>query len=337
MTATVRVAPTLLPEVDDATRREFLIGVGSLLVLAPYGCSGEDSGEGGQTDPDDTRKVVDASGAEIEIPKTPQRIAAAGERVFTEMLVAFGTQPTVAASIDEFPPFLVEALGGTEEIADLGPQSEVNLEELAAANPDLIIVQSVDNFGDEGLLENARQVAPTIQMNAYAGVREVITDFGAVFGEDRAEELQEQVDNQVERIASAVEDPGSVEVSSIFLRPHTFEVLTLDDTRLHAWMLQEAGYAIPEKQQKLDVDNELSLERLELADADVLFMVGFFGESDEQLKQIRSSELWQNLDAVENGAVIEGDFRYWSIGGPLSAEQVADDIVAGFRQIEFEN
>lgn len=38
------------------TRREFLIGAGSLLVLAPYGC-GSESRQGGENTSDNTRTV----------------------------------------------------------------------------------------------------------------------------------------------------------------------------------------------------------------------------------------------------------------------------------------
>ena len=65
---------------------------------------------------------------------------------------------------------------------------------------------------------------------------------------------------------------------------------------------------------------------------DVLFVQRFYME-DESPETIYESPLWQNLDVVQNGNVMEVDFRWWSVGGPLAAQRTADEMVAGLEEM----
>lgn len=66
MTKTIERVRTFppLPEIDDATRREFLLGAAGLLLLAPYGCGSSvgSGGEGGSGPSGETRVVEHAAG-----------------------------------------------------------------------------------------------------------------------------------------------------------------------------------------------------------------------------------------------------------------------------------
>ncbi len=59
-----------LPEIDDVTRREFLIGTAGLLLL-PAGCGSD--GEGGDEASGEMRTVEHALGT-TEVPTEPRRV-----------------------------------------------------------------------------------------------------------------------------------------------------------------------------------------------------------------------------------------------------------------------
>ncbi|MEO0566089.1 MAG: hypothetical protein AAF125_28535, partial [Chloroflexota bacterium] len=80
---------------------------------------------------DETKIIIDDAGNEVEIPVNPQRVAIAGERILTEMTIAFGVRPVATAAQDEFAPFLLEELGEMDDIVSLGSAFEPNLETLA--------------------------------------------------------------------------------------------------------------------------------------------------------------------------------------------------------------
>lgn len=282
----------------------------------------------------ETRTITDDAGNEVEIPVNPERVAVAGERILTEMTAAFGVEPTAAAAIDEFAPFLVEALGGTDDIMSLGSASEVNLEALAAANPDLILLD-VREEGDL-VLEAARQLAPTVQIESYAvSPYRLIDMFSAVFSEETGAELKAQLDGRIEDIRASVADPESIEVSVAQLEPSGFRIIL--DGFLGVRLLEEIGFARPEGQDEAaqeETDREdirnLSLEELPRIEGDILFFQTY--DDQEDLDSVVTSPLWETLDVVQRDAVQFADYRYWNLGGVLAAELVLDNIVAGLEQ-----
>lgn len=73
----------------------------------------------------------------------------------------------------------------------------------------------------------------------------------------------------------------------------------------------------------------VSLERLQAADGDLLFLWGFENndEAREFLESMTASELWLTLDAVRNDRVFSvGD--HWIGDGLTQAEAMLDDIDA---------
>lgn len=74
------------------TRREFLIGAGSLLVLAPFGCSSNgESGQGGEATSSGARAIEHKYGT-TEISGTLERIVTVGI-TDQDYVLAFGVAP----------------------------------------------------------------------------------------------------------------------------------------------------------------------------------------------------------------------------------------------------
>lgn len=281
----------------------------------------------------DTKMVTDVSGHQIEIPASPQRVAVAWDRGITELITAAGIVPVAVASTDEFAPFLTEALNNLEGIVDLGSHREINLEALVSAQPDLIVIQDVNNYGNPELFALAQEIAPVVQLNGNKGLRLFIEDFGAIFGTEYSQVLNAQVDEAVARMAAVTPDPSAVSVSNGMLLPGTLR-LYKDNSNLASQLMSEAGFGRPDSQKSgmteiINDGSEISMEDVGLLDGDILFL-GKIG-SDEELSSITSTDLWKALPVVERGMVVNADWRYWNVGGPLAAKHIADDFVAGFE------
>lgn len=143
-----------------------------------------------------TRTIIDTSGAEH-----PARIAIAADRAFTEPFVAIGMIPIAAASHHEFAPYLVEALGGLDDLADLGGHNDLDFEALASAAPDLIVIRNITKNGKPAYLEKASLIAPTVQLDSTVSMRELIDDMGDILGREHADKMHAMVDDAIARMA----------------------------------------------------------------------------------------------------------------------------------------
>ncbi|MEL6524139.1 MAG: hypothetical protein AAFQ07_00380 [Chloroflexota bacterium] len=69
-----------------------------------------------------------------------------------------------------------------------------------------------------------------------------------------------------------------------------------------------------------------------LEDTEVLFVLRYYLE-DESPETLLESPLWQSLEVVQNGSVLECNFLWWSVGGPLATQRTADEMVAGLAEL----
>ena len=90
------------------------------------------------------------------------------------------------------------------------------------------------------------------------------------------------------------------------------------------------GIPLPETQNQL-TNNEnqplvsVSLERLDLLEADILF-VALDPGAEESFQKYQNSQLWQKLNVVKNNQVYTVDSSYWIFGNILSANAILDDL-----------
>ncbi len=69
----------------------------------------------------------------------------------------------------------------------------------------------------------------------------------------------------------------------------------------------------------------VSLERVDLLDADVLFAMLDPG-AEENFKKYQKSQLWQLLKVAKNNQVYTVDSGYWYGGNILAANAILDDL-----------
>lgn len=319
MTETIErpVLPSL-PEVEDATRREFLVGTAGLLLLAPFGCGG---GEEQDEASGETRRFEDDTGAVVEIPVRPERVVTLDDRTL-EAALAVGAPVVGAVGRYRGQPVPPAFEGLAEGVEIFGVQP--NLEAIARLKPDLILAQG---FTVEEIGEDLRRISPLVVLEywkdeTYTTIkwREHFRRVADAVGRpERAERELARLDRAVEDFKDDFPgDPAGVELSIVQLQPDQWLYFT--EISFCGEMAKLLGFSRPEPQRKTDTDRVyLSYERLPLADGDAIVLTADTLERgvSERVEEVTASPLWRNLDAVKAGDVHRVDGFLWLTAGSV--------------------
>lgn len=327
---------------NDLTRRRFLAGAGSLLLFEATGCGGgggDQSGSGGGSG--ETRTIEHKYGS-TEVEGTPERIVTVGLSDHDPVL-ALGVEPVAVTEwYGEFPsatwPWARDALGDANPEVMPRNDDQINFEQLATFEPDLIIGQYSGMTRDD--YETASQIALTIAQSGkypdYGAPWQAVTrTIGQALGRrDRAEELIAGVDARFAEVREQYPqfEERTAVVGEFF---ETFFVRSASDPRTR--FLTSLGFVLPEEIADLAGDRDgadISEEQLQLLDRDLLLWnIGFYPQLEEELGE---NELYQQLDVAREGRdiflsdeVLSGALT-WStvLSLPFAIEKLAPMLAA---------
>lgn len=319
-----------LPEIDDATRREFLIGAAGLLVLVPYGCGND--GEGGEDESGGTRTVEHWAGT-TEVPVEPSRIVTLSS-IYAANLISVGLTPAAAGNdidvqLGEVEELLPDGFD-LNEIERIGDDYEPNLEAIAAVEPDLIVG---DEFHQE-IYDQLSEIAPTVLVEyiSNGGWRERFLAVAEAIGRS---ERAEEVEAEYERVLSELPEKLR-ETTVAFIRPSDGQFL-IDSTgtAFPGSVAEDAVIPIldaPEGVGKIDEGSgfvSLSGERLGVVEeADLIVVPDFrsLGEDEASIAQLERNALWETLPAVQAGRVLQVAGLVYNGGHHYAAELLLREI-----------
>lgn len=272
-------------------------------------------------------KVVQHMLGETTIEGNPEKIASLMPWI-TDFLVSLDIKPFAAASAgpnsEDFSWYLEDKLENTE---NLGWPLTADIEMLLSIDPDLIFA----NFAFEKVYEDSSKIAPTVivdyEMNddGMRDMRKTLQSVAAIVEkDDEAKQVIAGYDKFVKEAKAKVSEAIGDE-SVMFLR------VTPKELRYYSASNFEVLYRDLELQPPAHFpDNAapfepLSLEMLPEVNPDHIFLLS---ESDEVLKEMEQSPIWNNLTSVQNNQVYTVDYDLWFQGfGPTANKLIIEDAV----------
>ena len=277
----------------------------------------------------DTRQVTDAMGNTVTVPEAPQRVITLSE-IDLDTALTLGVTPvgTINGRGQAAPPRYLDGKlpAGIEVVGDI---DNPNLETLLELQPDLILTGPVK----PEQLAILNEIAPT-----------VITFNWARPWQESMQRTAQALNREAE--AKAVLERYHARVNAARQRLAAYQGQTLSIVRWNpkgpSYMFKDAfastvaedvGLRRPAHQQDRGHTHSmaLSLESLELLDADwlVIGTLATSGEAVEAMNQAEQTPAFRQLSAIQAKRFGAVDGSLWtSLGGPMAALQVLDDIEA---------
>lgn len=284
-----------------------------LLVIALAGCAGSRANEPAESASGTAGFPLTLTHAlgEATIESKPERIVTLGEDLDT--LAALGIVPVgyvpVAPGYTDDVPYQADRidLSGAEVIEGASAE-EYSVEQIAALQPDLILATNL--YGVESIYAQLAAIAPTVAYEKGWGEtswQDVSRTIGQAVGEpDAAEAAVAETEQYLADLKTELPGLEGRTVAGAFYHtagtfaanPHS---ASMDKyTALGMVVKPELLEAVPEG----SGDNSVSLEKIQVLDADVLFLS--FGSADLQA-ELESSQLYRNLSAVKSGTAYVND------------------------------
>lgn len=277
----------------------------------------------------DYRLVKDAQG-EKQVPLNPTCIVVAGSG-YLDHLLALGMKPCGAAhgpGGSGFPSYLADQL---QDVAYVGGTLEVNLEAVAALNPDLIIaMHPAHTEGDFRTLFDP--IAPTVYLSEpWADWRQGLHEIGLLLGKAQAADavladFDRKLADAKERLSQTV---GSEKM--MFLRVLPNEIRVYGTGSPTGDLLFNRLGLTPAALVPLDEHaSAISMELIPQIDAEHIFLLD---QTEDNMAVLQASPLWQTVPAVAQGQVYPVDVKIWVQGeGVFAYQMLVDQVLEQFTR-----
>ncbi|MES1026378.1 iron-siderophore ABC transporter substrate-binding protein [Gloeocapsa sp. BRSZ] len=264
------------------------------------------------------------------VPVNPQRIIVLDTNPLDAVL-SLGVKPIGSPGLEDLS--LPESQ--TKGIENIGGSHQPSIEKIALLKPDLILATQ----WDKELYPQLSQIAPTIiapandpewkedlrlyaqALNKTQQAEQLIKDY-----QQRVQEFQRRMGNRLTQTEVSI-------TTSYNYNAGQPAAIYLKDSFMGA-VIAETGLQRPAAQRHNGFSQMISLEMLNLLDADVMFVVNPDPESST-LSKLQQHPLWSKLDVVQRGKVYTVSYDIWvaqrNIGG---ANRILDDL---FKYLVEEN
>jgi iron complex transport system substrate-binding protein len=284
-------------------------GTAAVMVLSACSTGSEGAGKSGS---DATRTITDSAG-KVEIPAKAERIVSV-DFYSPATLVDLGIKPVgVVEGFDDpdvnlRPKRYHDALKKT---ATVGTYYELNVEAVAAQNPDMIFAET--RFLKKGELKRLQGIAPVVQLDA-SGVGEwenrTLMIAEAVGKTDEAKRQQDRFKKRADELKTKYADILTKNTIAVFAYGEdmsTWGTYPTGHFYVPAWDAVGAKFRPftpgEHKGEPGTVSEWLSIEQIgKLSNADIL--IHAYGAKDF-VTSLSGNTVWKNLPAVRNGMVFE--------------------------------
>jgi iron complex transport system substrate-binding protein len=270
-------------------------------------------------------RLIKHARGETKVPLKPACIVVAGSG-YLDHLLSLGIKPCGAAhgpGGGSFPDYLGDQLQG---VAYVGGTLEVNLETVAAQDPDLIIAMHPEHSqGDFKTLFDP--IAPTVYLTEpWADWRKALGEIGMILGqESAAQSVLTRFDARLAdgraRLREAI---GDEKVAFLRVLPSELRIYGVRSATGDI-LYNGLGLAPSALTPMDDERTSISLELITQLDADHIFLLD---QTEDAMAMIKANPLWKTLPAVQNGHIYPVNVKTWVQGeGMIAYDMLIDDVL----------
>ena len=271
------------------------------------------------------REIIHAMGV-TDVPDNPQRIVVLTNEG-TEALLAVGIIPIGAVRSWLGDPWYAHIAGDMAEVTVVGEESAINLEAIAALEPDLILGNKTRQ---EKSYDQLSAIAPTVMSERLRGDWKInmalYTDAAGKGDEGKA--ALTAFDARAAKLGEQAGPLLEEEVSLGRFMPALTRIYYKDT--FAGLIREQIGFHRPAVQDKPEFADDVGKERIPDFNGDRLFYFVYEtgnGAAEQQASDWTSDPLWQDLPVVKAGKAYPVDDAIWNTaGGIVAANLLLDDI-----------
>lgn len=314
-----------------------ILSVFTILFLAACGNNNEQGKtadkekEGSKTE--DTGYTVEHAMGTTKLDKTPEKVVILTNEG-TEALLSMGVTPVGAVQSWTGDPWYEHIAEDMKDVQVVGTESEVNVEAIAALQPDLIIG---NKMRQEKIYEQLNDIAPTVFAETLRGDwKENFELYAkALNKEEEGKKVLADYDSRIQEIKTSLGDKINQEVSIVRFMAGDVRIYHKDT--FSGVILDQIGFARPESQNVDDfAEKNATKERIPAMDGDILFYFTYEtgdGEASQLEKEWIEDPLFKNLKVSQEGNVHKVNDTIWNTaGGVIAANLLLDDIEKYFSK-----
>lgn len=307
-----------------------VISIMSIFFLAAC-ANNNDEKEVKNTDKDDktekTGYTVEHAMGSTTIKETPKKVVILTNEG-TEALLTLGVKPIGAVQSWTGDPWYPHIEKDMADVQVVGTESEVNIEAIAALQPDLIIG---NKMRQEKVYEQLSAIAPTVFAETLRGDwQENFKLYAkALNKEEEGKQIIADYEQRIKDIQEMLGDKVNQEVSMVRFMAGDVRIYHKDT--FSGVILDQIGFARPESQNVDDfAERNATKERIPAMDGDILFYFTYDtgdGEASSLEKEWIEDPLFKNLEVAKAGNVHKVDDVIWNTaGGVIAANLMLDEL-----------
>ncbi|MGY6212871.1 ABC transporter substrate-binding protein [Cytobacillus firmus] len=308
-----------------------ILSVFTILFLTACGNSSEQDEKADKekegTKTEDTSYTIEHAMGTTKLDKAPEKVVILTNEG-TEALLSMGVTPVGAVQSWTGDPWYDHIADDMKDVQVVGTESEVNVEAIAALQPDLIIG---NKMRQEKIYDQLNDIAPTVFAETLRGDwKENFELYAkAINKEEEGKKVLADYDSRIEEIKTGLGDKLDQEVSIVRFMAGDVRIYHKDS--FSGVILDQIGLARPESQNVDDfAEKNATKERIPAMDGDVLFYFTYEtgdGEANKLAKEWIEDPLFKNLKVAQEGNVHEVSDTIWNTaGGVIAANLLLDDI-----------
>lgn len=314
-----------------------ILSVFTILFLAACGNNNEQDEtadkekEGSKTE--NTGYTVEHAMGTTKLEKTPEKVVILTNEG-TEALLSMGVTPVGAVQSWTGDPWYEHIAEDMKDVQVVGTESEVNVEAIAALQPDLIIG---NKMRQEKIYDQLNDIAPTVFAETLRGDwKENFELYAkALNKEEEGKKVLADYDSRIQEIKTSLGDKINQEVSIVRFMAGDVRIYHKDT--FSGVILDQIGFARPESQNVDDfAEKNATKERIPAMDGDILFYFTYEtgdGEASQLEKEWIEDPLFKNLKVSQDGNVHKVNDTIWNTaGGVIAANLLLDDIEKYFSK-----